>query len=233
MKSQRSGCNKRFCFRANQSLQPTETAAELNDLNRLPVYGARRSEMAKVILDLCAGTGAWSMPYADAGYSVRLITLPEFDVRTYQPHERIHGVLAAPPCTDFTAACNRYWADKDFDGRTFESLGIVGACLRIIRQCKPKWWCLENPVGRLRRWIGPPVMYFHPYEYGDPYTKRTCLWGSFNKPMKNPVALTEEQRWQGKQNTRPLPSISKLTRRADLRAITPAGFAQAFFEANP
>jgi len=30
----------------------------------------------KIILDLCGGTGAWSEPYADAGYDVRVITLP-------------------------------------------------------------------------------------------------------------------------------------------------------------
>jgi hypothetical protein len=32
----------------------------------------------KIILDLCGGTGAWSKLYKDAGYDVRLITLPLF-----------------------------------------------------------------------------------------------------------------------------------------------------------
>ena len=31
----------------------------------------------KIILDLCGGTGSWSRPYKEAGYDVRLITLPE------------------------------------------------------------------------------------------------------------------------------------------------------------
>lgn len=34
----------------------------------------------KIILDLCGGTGSWSKPYKDAGYDVRLITLPLFNV---------------------------------------------------------------------------------------------------------------------------------------------------------
>ena len=34
----------------------------------------------KIILDLCGGTGAWSKPYANAGYDVRVITLPDYDV---------------------------------------------------------------------------------------------------------------------------------------------------------
>lgn len=39
----------------------------------------------KIILDLCGGSGAWSMPYAEAGYEVRVVSLPENDVRTYIP----------------------------------------------------------------------------------------------------------------------------------------------------
>lgn len=39
----------------------------------------------KIILDLCGGTGSWSKPYKEAGYDVRLITLPEYDVLTYEP----------------------------------------------------------------------------------------------------------------------------------------------------
>jgi hypothetical protein len=47
-----------------------------------------KKKMKKIILDLCGGTGAWSKPYKDAGYDVRVITLPEYDVRTYTPPHR-------------------------------------------------------------------------------------------------------------------------------------------------
>ena len=53
----------------------------------------------KLILDLCGGTGSWSKPYKDAGYDVRVVTLPEHDVRLYQPPQGVYGILAAPPCT--------------------------------------------------------------------------------------------------------------------------------------
>lgn len=36
--------------------------------------------MDKIILDLCGGTGSWSKPYRDAGYDVRVITLPRYDL---------------------------------------------------------------------------------------------------------------------------------------------------------
>ena len=39
----------------------------------------------KIILDLCGGTGAWSDPYREAGYDVRLVTLPDNDIMDYTP----------------------------------------------------------------------------------------------------------------------------------------------------
>ena len=61
----------------------------------------------RLILDLCGGTGAWSKPYREAGYTVRSVDLPE-DVRLVeQPKEPVHGILAAPPCTVFSYARNR------------------------------------------------------------------------------------------------------------------------------
>ncbi len=175
-----------------------------------------------LILDLCAGTGAWSRPYREAGYDVRTVTLPETDVRDFQvPDARVHGVLAAPPCTCFASSGAWTWADKDASGETLEALSIVSACCRVIMACAPVWWCIENPVGRLYRWIGPWKMTFQPCDYGDAWTKRTCLWGRFAAPKKTPVEPTRGSICRHKM------------RSPDMRAITPPGFAQAFFEANP
>lgn len=55
----------------------------------------------KIILDLCGGSGSWSKPYKEAGYDVRLITLPEYDVLTYEPPENVYGILAAPLVLSF------------------------------------------------------------------------------------------------------------------------------------
>lgn len=45
--------------------------------------------MAKIILDLCGGTGSWSKPYRDAGYDVRVITLPRYNLFDTQERERL------------------------------------------------------------------------------------------------------------------------------------------------
>ena len=180
---------------------------------------------AKVILDLCGGTGAWSKPYLEAGYDIRLVTLPD-DVRQYRLPERVHGVLAAPPCTEFAVSGARWWAQKD-PGLLEEALEVVDACLGIIKQTQPVWWALENPVGRLKRLrpeLGNPTLVFDPCDYGDPWTKKTLVWGHFSLPTPNPVEGKEFWGW------RKLGGRSERTKM--LRSMTPPGFAKAFFEAN-
>lgn len=182
--------------------------------------------MTKIILDLCGGTGAWSKPYRDAGYDVRVITLPEHDVRLYKPPENVYGILAAPPCTHLAGSGARWWKDKG-EGALLEALSIVDACLRVIILAEPVFWCLENPVGRLSGYLGKPVMYFNPCDYGDPYTKKTCLWGKFNIPEKNLVE-PEFVIYKGGKRFAPNYGWGKNIK----RSITPSGFAQAFFKAN-
>ena len=133
----------------------------------------------KIIIDLCAGSGAWSRPYQEARdsygnalYDVRLITLPEYDVRTYVPPDNVYGILAAPPCTHLSSSGARWFKGKGNEA-LLEALSIVDACLRIIWRCYPVFWSLENPVGRLSKYLGKPVLYFNPCDYGDPWTKKT------------------------------------------------------------
>jgi hypothetical protein len=116
------------------------------------------------------------------------VTLPEQDVRTYVPPENVHGILAAPPCTEFAASGARWWATKP-PHLLAEAREIVDACLLIIAACSPLWWALENPVGRLRRFIGPPAWTFQPWEYGDPWLKKTCVYGTAKRPEKKPVPI--------------------------------------------
>lgn len=185
----------------------------------------------RLILSLCDFTGAWSQPYADAGYDVRRVDIKHGqDVRLFECMDTppVHGILAAPPCDHFAGSGARWWNGKG-EKALLEGLSIVDACLRIIAVHRPVWWALENPVGRLRRYLGSPTFAFDPCDFGDPYTKRTQLWGDFTPPAplfsetaRRPVEPTEGSKmW--------LMSSSQKTE----RSTTPAGFARAFFEANP
>jgi len=188
----------------------------------------------KKILSLCSGTGAWEKPYFENGYDVYSITLPENDVRIYVPPENVYGILAAPVCTMFSLARTRAKTPRDFR----QGMELVIACLNIIWNCrydnKLKFWCMENPMGYLRQFMGKPIFTFDPCDFGENYTKKTDLWGYFNIPKKKPYILTLEEKYLCSQNSRKLPNISgiKGSRQKARRAITPPGFAQAFFDSN-
>ena len=208
--------------------------------------------MSKVILDLAGGTGAWSQKYKEAGYTVINVTLPDYDIlkTEIRPQYRdmilkgkrslivdfdnIYGILASPVCTMFSLARTRAKTPRDLR----IGMKLVIASLNIIWECrydhKLAFWCLENPMGILRQFLGKPVFTFDPCDFGDPYTKKTDLWGYFKIPKKNPIILSEDQRGKSRTNGRRLPSISEITssKQTAKRAITPAGFAKAFFEAN-
>lgn len=177
--------------------------------------------MSRIVLDLCGGSGSWSRPYAEVGYDVRLLTLPT-DIRLlYRMDEQVHGILAAPPCTVFANSGARW---PRTEAEMIEGLSVMDACLRAVVIYQPAWWALENPVGKMRRYLGDPTLIFDPCDYGDPYTKKTLLWGRFTVPARS---------WVQPVDKSPIHFMPPGKDRQAKRSVTPAGFARAFFEANP
>lgn len=168
----------------------------------------------------------------------------------------IYAILAAPPCTMFSFARTNAKKPRDLK----EGMQCVRACLDIIwsineiqqttgKKTLPlKFWALENPYhGFLPRFLGKPDFTFDPWEFGDGYQKRTALWGHFNEPKKNPIAMTKEAKNKAKTNSHLHtlgvkfdylkskdihPEHFGKFDRQTRRSITPQGFAQAFYEAN-
>ena len=198
--------------------------------------------MKKVILSLFDYSGRWSRPYKEAGYDVYQVDIKHdlniLDLNTQDmPFDTCYGILAAPPCTDFAGSGAQYWKIKDEDGRTEASLQLVRKVLSFVEYYKPKFWVLENPVGRLPKLlpeIGQP-WYFNPNQFAgwlegsdalkECYTKRTGLWGNFNKPEKKELPVSDEGNWIMKLG-------GKSERTKELRSMTPLGFAYAFYNSN-
>ena len=195
--------------------------------------------MSKVILSLCDYSGRWSQPYRDAGYMVFQIDLKKGkDVRMLEKLDcEVHGILAAPPCTEFSSAGARWWKKKEEEQPQLlrDNIAIVDACLRSVVVYKPKWWVLENPVGRLQRWIGKKNYTFQPHDFAgwlpedeqhdEQYTKETWLWGEFNEPDEKSLPPVQGSKMWAKYG-------GKSERTKEMRSMTPKGFALAFFNAN-
>ncbi len=215
------------------------------------------SNSDKIILDLCGGSGSWSKPYKDAGYTVHNITLPEHDILLVvlgediltfprkgspQPLEipivAIHGILAAPPCTEFSVA--KTTSPRDFK----KGIKTVQACLEIVWHVRARttldWWALENPTGLLRYFLGNPPYSFKQWWFGADRSKPTDLWGRFTLPRRlyqqEPIYLQKTNDGFRKRDgvrlkNRNAPWYANAT--PAQRAITPPEFAMAFFKANP
>ena len=179
------------------------------------------------------GAGAWSLPYSEAGYDVRVITLPGYDVLAYEPPQKVYGVLAAPPCNCFSRVGARWWGRMDSSGETEQAVAIFRRCWSLCLLAT-KFWALENPPGRhgkLMPELDRPTWQFQPYHFGDAWAKQTYIWGRFNAPWPTNVVKPVATRRAPSGHTQG--RIAYLPGGSPLRGQTPPGFARAFFEANP
>jgi hypothetical protein len=155
-------------------------------------------------------------------------------------YEDLRGIFAAPPCTEFSLAKNARYRD-------FESaMETVAACMRIIWgaqiHTRLGFWALENPRGLLRRFLGVPKYTFEQWQFGEDRVKATDVWGYFNPPAPTcrekpePKLRVHAADWTRLEYPPEYEEYIRQfhgnARRAAARAITPAGFADAFFRAN-
>ena len=209
----------------------------------------------KTILSLCDASGSWSQPYVDAGYYVHRVDL-KYEPGTTQVTKNvfhlgcditrmdwpwtwpIDGVLAAPSCTCFCRPGSQHWFKMDFYRETERDMKLWRACLRLATKAAElfgAWWALENPPGRHRDLmpeIGDPSWQFQPWEYGDPWTKQTYIWGTARKPPVTDPVEPEKPRRTPNGKTQGRIAFMSSSAKAE-REKTPSGFAKAFFEANP
>ncbi|MET0312329.1 MAG: LPD1 domain-containing protein [Burkholderiaceae bacterium] len=195
---------------------------------------AQRGNSGKTVLSIFDATGQWSQPWYDAGYNVITLDIKNgqdlMEITSVEHIESLTGgeivdvVLAAIPCTDFAASGARWWYEKDRDGVTKGSIELAQRALAVIEYLQPDVWAAENPVGRIQKLtrLPDPQLIFQPNDYGDPYTKRTLLYGKFDPDLPlNRVEPTEGSRMH---------KLSSADQ--DARSITPEGFAYAFFMQN-
>lgn len=219
---------------------------------------------SRLIVSIYDFSGNWPRPYRDAGYPLMLwdykvegCILQRFTQLCNRIDDAIeagyrpHGLMMAPPCTDLSKAGAWTWKGKDQQVAdepygpwtvTELSMALVEIGFHLAQLYTWDWWVLENPPGRLERLVPEMSFYrqmmFNPYDYGDPYTKKTVLWGQFNPNLpRNPVE-PELVLIKGGSNDYHASSMwaktgGKSEKTKAIRSNTPAGFAQAFFVANP
>ena len=183
-------------------------------------------------------TGNMAQPWAEAGFLCYCVDMQHApgETRTgnivkvganmldwLPPRGEIAFASFFPPCTDVAVSGARWFRDKGL-GKLIGALQLFKRSVDLAELIGAPY-LIENPVSKVSSYWRKPDNSFDPCAYGDPYTKKTCLWtgNGFVMPPKRRVEPTEGS----KMHLMP-PSEE----RANLRSATPMGFARAVFEAN-
>lgn len=196
--------------------------------------------MSEIALFLCDKTGIMAEEWLRAGVECWLVDIQHppgitrdglrvtvgADVRTWQPPlRRYRFAFAFPPCTHLSVSGARWFKTKGLRALS-EAIDIFGRCVEICEWTEAAYG-IENPVSTISSYYRHPDHTFQPWQYGDLWTKKTCLWtgGGFVMPVpihNEPPPGVTNKIWKMP------PSVE----RANLRSETPRGFARAVYRAN-
>jgi hypothetical protein len=198
-----------------------------------------------IVISLFDYTGNMVAPWAEAGFLCYCVDLQHpageirhgniiqvrADIREWlPPYAPVKILFAFPPCTHVAVSGSRWFQDKGL-GTLIDSLELFEAAVRIAEWTKAPY-LIENPVSTVSTYWRKPDYLFDPCDYGgyldppqDAYTKKTCLWTGNGFVMPEPKRIFPVE---GSRMNRLPPSAD----RANLRSVTPKGFARAVFEAN-
>jgi len=81
-------------------------------------------------------------------------------------------MIAFPPCTYLSCVANRHMKNPNRTKLRDEAMEFF----MLLWNASIHYICIENPVGFPNTAFRKPDQIIHPYYFGDPLTKRTCLW---------------------------------------------------------
>lgn len=148
---------------------------------------------------------------------------------TYHFIDHWDMIIAFPPCTHLTVTGNRWFTE----GRKPYSLRLeaISFFYRFVMADCDKI-AIENPIGVMSTAYRKPDQIIHPYMFGDPVCKSTCLW------LKGLPKLTETNNVKDQVKYHILPDGRKMSEwyykawsdpkhRAEIRSKTFPGIAEA------
>jgi hypothetical protein len=106
-------------------------------------------------------------------------------------------IIAHPPCQRLSNAGN-VWLNKP--GRLQDRERAMKFFMLFVHASAEKI-AVENPKGYPERKYRPPDQIIHPFQFGHPYRKPTCLWLK-NLPLLLPTNVVEVEPpyWDGTRN---------------------------------
>lgn len=93
--------------------------------------------------------------------------------------ERWDLIVAFPPCTYLTVTGNRWFNVERYGEaaiKRHEDRKDAIKFFLMFANASCDYIAIENPVGIMSSEWRKPDQIINPYEFGDPYEKKTCLW---------------------------------------------------------
>lgn len=206
----------------------------------------------EIMISLCDYSGVMCEPWAEAGYTCYAVDLKHKvrknvikyvgkgkiiftygDARYWTPpgNTRIVFVAGFPVCTDMAGSGSQDYSNKN----RIPKKGIPQLCdgLLLFNSCYlvASWsgapFLVENPSGVIPTHFRKCDYTFHPWQYGDNYSKLTCLWTGGGFIMPDTVVNIKPD-----DTTQKIWLMSPGEDRSEKRSETPKGFARAVFNAN-
>ena len=87
-------------------------------------------------------------------------------------HKKWDMIIAFPPCTHLAVSGAAWFAVKRKDGRQQEGIDFF----KLFTYLNCNKVAIENPVGIMSSLYRKPDQIINPYEFGEPFSKKTCLW---------------------------------------------------------
>ena len=88
-------------------------------------------------------------------------------------------IIAFPPCTYLTVTGNRWFNEEKYGEKAVERKQNREEAKDFFMQfvnAKCDKIAIENPIGCMSSYYRKPDQIIHPYMFGDPERKSTCLW---------------------------------------------------------
>lgn len=145
--------------------------------------------MQDVMISAFDYTTTMAQPWAEAGYLCYCVDTQHAPGETREgnivrvgadmldwlpPRGKVAFAAFFTPCTDVAVSGARWFRDKGL-GRLIRALQLFKRSVDIAEMLGCPY-LIENPVGTVSTYWRKPDHTFDPCDYGDPYTKKTCLW---------------------------------------------------------
>lgn len=102
-------------------------------------------------------------------------------------------IIAFPPCTYLTVTGNRWFNVSRYGEKAiqrFKDRDFAINFFMLFANANCEKIAIENPVGIMSTKWRKPDQIINPWQFGDPFEKRTCLWLK-NLPKLQPTKIVE------------------------------------------